>query len=170
MSHRTTAGFWRRHDRLPQNIQQAARKNFRLLKADPLHPSLHFKKIGKLWSVQLLRTWGKTGMPRRFTAVVELDAETGLYVGYVPGFPGAYSQASSLDELNANPREVIEMLLENGEPQWDAQNGARASRPHCWFYFKLAGETPALLWRRALEYFQSAAFATSPALTGFCSI
>jgi len=60
-------------------------------------------------------------MPRRFTAVVELDPETGLYVGYVPGFSGAHSQASSLDELNANLQEVIEMLLEDGEPQLDAE-------------------------------------------------
>jgi len=70
---------------------------------------------------QLLQTWGETDMTRRFTAVVELDTETGLYVGYVPGFPGAHSQASSLDELNANLREVIEMLLEDGEPQLDAE-------------------------------------------------
>jgi len=60
-------------------------------------------------------------MPRRFTAVVELDPATGLYVGYVPGFSGAHSQASSLDELNANLQEVIEMLLEDGEPQLDAE-------------------------------------------------
>jgi predicted RNase H-like HicB family nuclease len=50
---------------------------------------------------------------RRFMAVVERDAETGLYVGYVPGFPGAHSQAETLDELNANLQEVIEMLLED---------------------------------------------------------
>jgi predicted RNase H-like HicB family nuclease len=42
-------------------------------------------------------------------------------VGYVPGFRGAHSQASSLDELNANLREVIEMLLEDGEPELDAE-------------------------------------------------
>ena len=70
---------------------------------------------------QILPAKGETDMPRRFTAVVELDPETGLYVGYVPGFPGAHSQASSLDELNANLREVIEMLLEDGEPQLDAE-------------------------------------------------
>ena len=60
-------------------------------------------------------------MRSRFTAVVELDPDTGLYVGYVPGFPGAHAQASSLDELNANLREVIEMLLEDGEPELDAE-------------------------------------------------
>ncbi|WP_414575233.1 type II toxin-antitoxin system HicB family antitoxin [Anabaena sp. CCY 9402-a] len=48
---------------------------------------------------------------KTFTAVVEKDMETGLYVGYVPGFPGAHSQAETLDELQMNLREVIEMLL-----------------------------------------------------------
>jgi predicted RNase H-like HicB family nuclease len=51
-----------------------------------------------------------------FTAVVERDPDTGLYVGYVPGFPGAHSQAKTLDELNRNLREVVEMLLQDGEP------------------------------------------------------
>jgi predicted RNase H-like HicB family nuclease len=51
----------------------------------------------------------------QYTAVVERDADTGLYVGYVPGFPGAHTQAASLDELNANLREVIAMLLEDGD-------------------------------------------------------
>jgi predicted RNase H-like HicB family nuclease len=48
-----------------------------------------------------------------FTAIVERDGETNLYVGYVPGFPGAHSQAETLDELQDNLREVIEMLLED---------------------------------------------------------
>jgi len=55
-----------------------------------------------------------------FTAVIERCAETRLYVGYVPGFPGAHSQGATLDELNANLQEVIEMLLEDGEPQLEA--------------------------------------------------
>ena len=56
-----------------------------------------------------------------FTAVVEKCAETGLYIGYVPGFPGAHSQGETLDELNVNLREVISMLLEDGEPQMEAE-------------------------------------------------
>jgi predicted RNase H-like HicB family nuclease len=52
-----------------------------------------------------------------FTAVIERCPDTRLYVGYIPGFPGAHSQAETLDELNANLREVIEMLLEDGEPK-----------------------------------------------------
>jgi predicted RNase H-like HicB family nuclease len=53
---------------------------------------------------------------RVFTAVVEHCLDTNLYVGYVPGFAGAHSQGATLDELRGNLREVIEMLLEDGEP------------------------------------------------------
>ena len=51
---------------------------------------------------------------RNFTAVVEKDAETGVYVGYVPGWPGAHSQGATIDELRQNLEEVIAMLLEDG--------------------------------------------------------
>jgi len=51
-----------------------------------------------------------------YTAIIEKCRDTGLYVGFIPGFTGAHSQAESLDELNQNLREVIEMLLEDGEP------------------------------------------------------
>ena len=51
-----------------------------------------------------------------FSAVIERCADTGLLVGYVPGFPGAHSQGETLDELQANLQEVIAMLLEDGEP------------------------------------------------------
>lgn len=50
---------------------------------------------------------------RTFTAIVERDSDTNLYVGYVPGFAGAHSQGETLDELHENLREVIEMLLED---------------------------------------------------------
>jgi len=53
VNHRATAGFWRRYHRLPQEIRQRADKNFELLKANPYHPSLHFKKIGTLWSARV---------------------------------------------------------------------------------------------------------------------
>ena len=58
---------------------------------------------------------------KTYTAVVEQCTETGLYVGYVPGFPGAHSQGRTLDELNRNLREVIEMLSEEGEPKLEAE-------------------------------------------------
>jgi len=56
-----------------------------------------------------------------FTAVIERCPDTGLYAGYVPGFPGAHSQGATLDELRANLQEVIRMLLEDGEPKLDAE-------------------------------------------------
>jgi len=58
---------------------------------------------------------------KTYTAVVERDTETGLFVGYVPGFSGAHSQGSTLDELNENLKEVVSMLLEDGEPKLDAE-------------------------------------------------
>lgn len=58
---------------------------------------------------------------RTFTAVVERDPDTKLFIGFVPGFPGAHSQGATLDELNENMREVIAMLLEDGEPRLEAE-------------------------------------------------
>jgi predicted RNase H-like HicB family nuclease len=55
-------------------------------------------------------------MKTTFTAIIEKDADTGLLVGYVPGFVGAHSQGTTMEELNRNLREVIEMLLEDGDP------------------------------------------------------
>ena len=60
-------------------------------------------------------------MKTSYTAVIERCLETGLYVGHVPGFAGAHSQGATLDELNSNLREVVEMLLEDGEPDFQAQ-------------------------------------------------
>lgn len=50
---------------------------------------------------------------KTFTAIIEKDSDTNLYVGYIPGFPGAHSQGETLDELQENLREVIEMILED---------------------------------------------------------
>ena len=51
-----------------------------------------------------------------YTAVVERCPDTGLYVGYVPGLPGAHGQGETLEELNSNLKEVIALLLEEGAP------------------------------------------------------
>lgn len=47
---------------------------------------------------------------KTFTAIIERDSQTNLYMGYVPGFPGAHSQGDTLDELQQNLSDVIEML------------------------------------------------------------
>jgi predicted RNase H-like HicB family nuclease len=58
---------------------------------------------------------------KSFTAVVERCPDTSLYVGYVPGFPGAHSQGATLDELHTNLEEVLAMLLEDGEPKLESE-------------------------------------------------
>ena len=49
---------------------------------------------------------------RIFSAYIEWDPETRLYVGIVPGIPGAHSQGATLDELHGNLKEVLELCLE----------------------------------------------------------
>ena len=56
-----------------------------------------------------------------YTAVIERCGVTKLYVGYVPGFPGAHSQGATLDELHANLRELIAMLLEDDTPKLETE-------------------------------------------------
>ncbi len=58
---------------------------------------------------------------RTFNVLVERDPETGLFVGSVPGWPGAHSQGATLDELDENLREVIAMLLEDGNPELESE-------------------------------------------------
>ncbi|MFN0072915.1 MAG: type II toxin-antitoxin system HicB family antitoxin [Chloroflexota bacterium] len=52
---------------------------------------------------------------KSFTAFVEFDPETKLYIGLVPGLPGAHTQGATLDELQENLREVVELCLEEYE-------------------------------------------------------
>lgn len=56
-----------------------------------------------------------------FNIIVERDPDSGLYVGSVPGWPGAHSQGETVDELQRNLQEVIAMLLEDGEPQLESE-------------------------------------------------
>ncbi len=58
---------------------------------------------------------------KSYTAIIERCSTTGLYMGHVPGFRGAHSQGETLDELRGNLEEVIKMLLEDGEPDLEAE-------------------------------------------------
>ena len=51
--HRATTRFWGCFEKLPETVRKTAKKNFDLLKVKPLHPSLHFKKVGNFWSVRI---------------------------------------------------------------------------------------------------------------------
>ena len=56
-----------------------------------------------------------------FNILIERDPDTGVFVGSVPGWPSAHSQGGTLDELEKNLREVIQMLLEDGDPQFESE-------------------------------------------------
>ena len=58
---------------------------------------------------------------RTFSIVIERDPDANLYVGYVPGWPGAHSQGETLDELRRSLQEVVGMLLEDGEPKLESE-------------------------------------------------
>lgn len=58
---------------------------------------------------------------KTYSYIVEKCSDTGLYIGHVSGFPGVHSQAETLDELQQNMQEVMEMLLEDGEPELEAE-------------------------------------------------
>ncbi len=72
--HRTTARFWRCFEKPPPPVRSLARENFQLFKNDSRHPSLHFKKIGKFWSVRV-------GMSHRALAVKDANVLFGYELG-----------------------------------------------------------------------------------------
>ena len=72
--HRTTDRFWRCFEELPEPVRKVSKKNFELLKTNPLHPSLHFKKVGKFWSV-------RAGLTHRALAVEEGEDFIWVWIG-----------------------------------------------------------------------------------------
>ena len=50
--HHTNPKFWRHYNDLPESVQKSADRCYDLLRENPNHPSLHFKKVGKYWSVR----------------------------------------------------------------------------------------------------------------------
>jgi hypothetical protein len=53
MRHFASPAFWEAYEKLPAHVRVLADKNYTLLKTDPQHPSLHFKKAGRFWSVRV---------------------------------------------------------------------------------------------------------------------
>ncbi|HEX5935352.1 MAG TPA: hypothetical protein VFY63_14410 [Pseudorhizobium sp.] len=57
MSHHASSSFWKSYEALPEHVRKLADENFKLLKMAPRHPSLHFKRIGRFWSVRVGKSW-----------------------------------------------------------------------------------------------------------------
>jgi hypothetical protein len=74
MNHHTTADFWDCYGHLPEAVQHLADANYDLLRADPWHPSLHFKRVGRLWSVRV-------GISYRAPAVASDDGPVWFWIG-----------------------------------------------------------------------------------------
>ncbi len=72
--HRTINRFWKYFENLSEPVQKVSKKNFELLKTNPMHPSLHFKKVGKLWSV-------RSGINHRALAVEDGDDFIWVWIG-----------------------------------------------------------------------------------------
>ena len=72
--HRTTERFWKYLEKLPEPVRMVSKKNFALLKANPSHSSLHFKKVGKFWSV-------RAGINHRALAVKDGEDFIWVWIG-----------------------------------------------------------------------------------------
>jgi hypothetical protein len=53
VKHHASGRFWAFYEALPEEIRTLADKNYHLLRIDPRHPSLHFKRLGDVWSVRV---------------------------------------------------------------------------------------------------------------------
>lgn len=74
MKHHATSRFWSAYDRLPVSVRSLADDNFELLKNDSFHPSLHFKKVGRFWSVRV-------GIKYRALGIQADDAIVWFWIG-----------------------------------------------------------------------------------------
>jgi len=74
VNHHASPDFWDSYRALPAPVQRLADKAFDLLRADPRHPSLHFKKVGRFWSARV-------GLDHRAVAVEASDGLLWLWIG-----------------------------------------------------------------------------------------
>jgi mRNA-degrading endonuclease RelE of RelBE toxin-antitoxin system len=72
--HYAIGRFWKCFKKLPDPVQKISKRNFQLLKINPLHPSLHFKKVGKFWSVRI-------GLDYRALAVEDGEDFVWVWIG-----------------------------------------------------------------------------------------
>jgi hypothetical protein len=74
VNHRATPQFWRCYRNLPAEVQGLADRCYAMLRENPRHPSLHFKKIGSVWSVRI-------GLHYRALAVDDANTMVWFWIG-----------------------------------------------------------------------------------------
>ncbi|MEO6308991.1 MAG: hypothetical protein ABIO96_02095 [Nitrospiraceae bacterium] len=74
MIHHASPDFWPYYNALPAPIREQADKAFELLKANPQHPSLHFKKVGRFWAARV-------GLQYRAVGVAAQDGIVWFWIG-----------------------------------------------------------------------------------------
>jgi hypothetical protein len=75
VKHKASKRFWEFYNELPLSVQQLANENYDLLKSDPRHPSLCFKKVGRMWSVRI-------GIHYRAVAVQDGNDFSWFWIGH----------------------------------------------------------------------------------------
>ena len=89
MNHLAAPDFWTAYDKLPISVRHVADKNFELLKKNPFHPSLHYKKIGTQRSVRVGGGYRALGRPDEYAALVKHIIENEVLNGEVIRLDGA---------------------------------------------------------------------------------
>jgi hypothetical protein len=84
LKHFASPDFWKHLDRLPPDVQKSAKENYELLKTSPRHRSLHFKRVGRYWSVRVTRGYRALGV----------DIDEGILWGWI-GSHGDYDKIIS---------------------------------------------------------------------------
>ena len=74
MIHHAAPDFWRRYNALPEPVRKLADRSFDLLKSDSNHPSLHFKRVGRYWTVRI-------GLHHRAVAAEASDGLVWFWIG-----------------------------------------------------------------------------------------
>jgi hypothetical protein len=74
LNHWASGRFWESYNRLPVQVRELADRSFERLKANPSHPGLHFKKIGRFWSARV-------GLFYRALAVEVPDGLLWIWIG-----------------------------------------------------------------------------------------
>jgi len=75
VTHRANPKFWRFHAELPAEVRRLADENYELLRSNPRHPSLHFKKVGRFWSARI-------GIHYRAVAVQDGEDYVWFWIGH----------------------------------------------------------------------------------------